>query len=328
MLQVRTLLRIGLDAGQLGLRQRRRGQPETDDLQRILREPGRDQVRQRQRGLLHRPPAVLEHHRDGQVDAERDGRRRPALGLHHLEVLDRQLHRRARAAPQYRSGHRPDHVEGLRVAVLPRSRRAGDLAGRARLAQVVLPGPPTAQIREDGTQSRAPEPSQRLRAQRQPFGIAADPALAAQLAFELLQPRHLVGGRPPERTGDRVHVDIVERGAGVLLAELIEQVVELADLLQRARRLAVAERVVAAHLLAPIPGQIGPQRTQILRRARPSRCRASRRAPAPSGSPAHPAAAATASASAARRPPPAGRARRSARRRSADSPGRSRRACS
>ncbi len=36
-----------------------RGQVEADDLQRVLAEPGLHEVRQRQRGLLHRPPPAL-----------------------------------------------------------------------------------------------------------------------------------------------------------------------------------------------------------------------------------------------------------------------------
>ena len=48
---------------------------------------------------------------------------------------------------------------------------------------------------------------------------------------------------PAELPLDRLDVDVVQGGAGVLLAELVEQVVEVADLLQGAGRLAVAERL-------------------------------------------------------------------------------------
>ena len=46
----------------------------------------------------------------------------------------------------------------------------------------------------------------------------------------------------PSWRGHRLDVDVVEGGAGVLLTELVEQVVEVGDVAQRAGRLAVAER--------------------------------------------------------------------------------------
>ena len=86
-----------------------------------------------------------------------------------------------------------------------------------------------------------PEPAQRLRGQRQPVGVAGHPALPAQLALELAQPAHVVGGRPAELALDRLDVDVVQGGAGVLLAELVEQLVQLADLAERGGGVAVAE---------------------------------------------------------------------------------------
>ena len=50
----------------------------------------------------------------------------------------------------------------------------------------------------------------------------------------------------------------------MLLTELVEQVVELADLLERRGRLAVAERLLAAHPLAAFPPEVGPQRAQVV----------------------------------------------------------------
>ena len=98
-------------------------------------EPGLDQVRQRQRGLLHRPPAALLHHRERQVDAQRDGRGGAPLGLDHLEVLDR------RAAPR-RDGQPPARLQ--RVGDRPRARPAAarrrtPRAGSARWARPPAP---------------------------------------------------------------------------------------------------------------------------------------------------------------------------------------------
>ncbi len=50
----------------------------------------------------------------------------------------------------------------------------------------------------------------------------------------------------------------------MLLAELVHQVVEVADLLQRAGRLAVPEIAAAADPLAPAPVQVGSQRPQVV----------------------------------------------------------------
>src|SRR5204863_1080516 len=111
----------------------------------------------------------------------------------------------------------------------------------ARVAQVVLAAPAGLELGEHVPQRGAAEPAQRLRAQGQPFVAARDPALAPQLPFELLQPPHVVGRAPPELPLDRLHVDVVQRRPRVLLTELVEQVVEVAELLERAGRLAVAE---------------------------------------------------------------------------------------
>src|SRR5262249_14032206 len=56
LLQVRALLLAWRDRGELGLAQHRRGQAESDDLERVLRELGGHQVRQRECRLLHRAP--------------------------------------------------------------------------------------------------------------------------------------------------------------------------------------------------------------------------------------------------------------------------------
>ena len=109
------------------MRQRLRVPAEADDLQRVLREARRDEVRQRQRRLLHRAPAALGHHRERQVDAQRHRCGRPPLGLDDLEVLDVERHRTAsRDASATLAGRTPHRVadraydvERLLVAELP-----------------------------------------------------------------------------------------------------------------------------------------------------------------------------------------------------------------
>ena len=253
--------------------QRHRVPAEPDDLQRVLREPGGDQVRQRQRGLLHRAPAALGDHRERQVDAERHRRRRPPLGLDHLEVLDRQLDAapdRGRppdaARPPHRVADRAHHVERLLVAELPAPRRAGQLAGRAGVAQVVLPAPAGLEVGEDPRAARC------RRAGAAPSGSASSPS-----APRVTQPcrrssrsssrsrRTSSAARPAELPLHRLDVDVVQGRAGVLLAELVEQVVEVGDLAERAGRLAVAERPRRRGPARRGPRQVGPQRAQVRR---------------------------------------------------------------
>ena len=50
----------------------------------------------------------------------------------------------------------------------------------------------------------------------------------------------------------------------MFLAELVDEVVEVGQFAERAGRLAVAERLVAAHPLAAVPGEVGPQRPQVV----------------------------------------------------------------
>ena len=142
VLQVGALHVVRLDGGELLDGQLRRVPAEPDDLQGVLREPGRDEVRQREGGLLHRAPPAVGHHRERQVDAQRDGRGRPPLGLGDLEVLDVQPMGRTAVPPVARRRHRvadgADHVDRLLVAVLPAPRRPGQLARGAGVAQVVL----------------------------------------------------------------------------------------------------------------------------------------------------------------------------------------------
>ena len=111
---------------------------------------------------------------------------------------------------------------------------------------VVLAGAARAQICEHRSQRGLAEAAQRLRAQRQPFGGTRDPPLPAQLPFQFLKPAYLIGGVPAQVACHRVDVDVVQRGAGMFLPELIDQIVQLADLLQSAGSLAVAEWFIAA----------------------------------------------------------------------------------
>ncbi len=130
--------------------------------------------------------------------------------------------------------------------------------------QVVLPAAAVLQVLEDLAQGGLPEPAQRLRRQLEPLAAAHQPALALQLALELLQGPHVLRRARPQSTLHGLDVDVVERRAGVLLAELVDEVVEIGQLAERACRLPVPQRLVAAHPLAAVPGQVGPQRPQVV----------------------------------------------------------------
>ena len=67
-----------------------------------------------------------------------------------------------------------------------------------------------------------------------------------------------------ERAFDGLDVDVVEGGAGVVLGELFDEVVQVRELTERPGRLAVAEGLIAAHPLAPVPGEVGPQRPEVV----------------------------------------------------------------
>jgi hypothetical protein len=64
-------------------------------------------------------------------------------------------------------------------------------------------------------------------------GVAGQVALQLQLLLDPLQRPDVVEGAPAEGPLDRVLVDVVQRSAGVVLAEGSLQVVEVGELLQR-----------------------------------------------------------------------------------------------
>ena len=67
-----------------------------------------------------------------------------------------------------------------------------------------------------------------------------------------------------ERTFDGLLIDVVERGARVVLAELLAQGIEVGELGEGLRGIGQAHRLAACHALAPVPGQIGPQGAQAV----------------------------------------------------------------
>ena len=230
-------------------------------------------------------------------------------------------------ARPHRVGQRADDVQRLLVAELPRPAGPGQLAGLARVVHVVAAAPGRAQVGEHPAQrglARAAGPPWAVRSSRSPRPVEV--ALLLELALEPAQLAQVVDGAAAERPADRVLVDVLQAGARVVLAQRRLELVEVGEVLQRAGRVAGAERLLAVHPLprrasrGPAAGPAAP------RPAAPSRgrgpCPPARR---PSGRPARRAARATASASSARRRRPGGPASRPAPRGSSGRPGTCRR---
>ena len=328
VLEVGALHPLRLDVGELHRREPPGGQVEADDLQRVLPEPGLHQVRERERGLLHRPPAALVHHRERQVDAERDRGRRTPLGLDHLEVLDQQPARGCR--PPRRSA-----LDTVRTASMGSSspNTHGRVVPVSSSADPVRwsswsPAPAASICANTRLSARLPQPAYGARGQPQPVVAAGHEALPLQLALQLAQ-RLEVGGRAgAEVLLEGLHVDVVEGRAGAGLAERLLERLEVGELGDRLDGVAVAQRLAAlAHVHRPAV-QPGPQRAQVVGELRHLRGQVG-----VGHRVAHQLAellallAATARPSSGRRRPAGGPARRSARRRSRGAPGTGRRAC-
>ena len=139
MLQVRALHPVRLHFGQLDGRHPPGKPVEADDLERILSESGFDEVVECQRRLLHRAPASVVHHREGEVDAQRHSRADPALGLGDLEVTDVQSNTGGgQPRPAQCVGHRTGGVDRQLIAKNPGPSQAGGLIGCASLVVVVV----------------------------------------------------------------------------------------------------------------------------------------------------------------------------------------------
>ena len=153
-------------------------------------------------------------------------------------------------------------------------------------------------------------------------GVAAAPAPARPGSGRRRRPAS------PSWRAELVEVDVVQPGAAVGLGELLGQVVEVGQVLQHAGAVAEPEPLLAVEVARSRPSPRRAAAPAGWRRA--GRATASARGcrtPAAASASARRAAPGSSSCASAGRRPRAGRARRSARRCSAGSPGRSRRAC-
>src|SRR5581483_3182255 len=134
------------------------------------------------------------------VDEQGDRSRGAPLGLDDLEVLAGQRQRLVRGgAAQYRVADRADRVEWLLVAETPFATRAGDLAGRSGIADVVRT--PTACLEdvEHTTKRGLAEAAQRARSQGEPVAAAAQVALLAQFTLDAAELGEVFDGASAQR---------------------------------------------------------------------------------------------------------------------------------
>ncbi len=110
MLQIRALDPFRLGLGELHGGELAGGAVKADHLQGIVSEARLDEVVKCQCGLFHGTPATVLHHRERQIDAERNGGAGPPLRLGDLEILDLELDGGCRRAPTKTSWRRTQHV--------------------------------------------------------------------------------------------------------------------------------------------------------------------------------------------------------------------------
>ena len=156
-------------------------------------------------------------------------------------------------SPPYAVQHRPRHVPRLGVAERPLAGGPAQLAGRTGLPEVALPLParhPVGHV----AQQRLAELPHRLGAEPQ---LAVGPALeetgVPQGPLELLQGARVDGRLVAELAGELVEVDVVEPRAVVRLGELVGQVVEVGEVLQRAGTVTQAQSLLAVEPFGAAP---------------------------------------------------------------------------
>ena len=261
VVQIGALLVDAVEPGEFGRRHHTGVPAERDELQRIPAEARGHEMVEREGRAFHRHPATVHDHRERRVDEQRDRRLRPLLGLDHLDVLHRHPHRQTGTA-QGRVGEGPYDVPRFGVAELPCLRRAGRFAEHTRPPRLALPGARRDAV-DDVAQRRFAEPAHGLGRQAPlPVGTPVEEALPLQFLLEFGEGACIGCGLGPEMTGERVEVDVVEGRPGVLLRQLLGELVEFGQLLQRRGGLAETHALFAAHLLGAGPvlaGTRGPQ---------------------------------------------------------------------
>ncbi len=165
------------------------------------------------------------------ISIESCGHRRGAspFGLGDLEVLGGEPDGRP-AAALHGVAHRADDVDRLLVAEAPLAGRAGDLARRAGVADVMVAAAAGVERREHAAQRAGAQPPQRARRELQAVAAAFEIALTLQLAFDAPQLVQVVNRLLAERSLDELLVDVVQAGAGVVLQRQVGQVVYLGEL--------------------------------------------------------------------------------------------------
>ncbi len=125
--------------------------------------------------------------------------------------------------------------------------------------------PRRGQLGEHPAQRGLAEPAYGPRGEPQPVVAAAEVALLLQLALQVPQGPEVPGGLRAEPLLQQVHVDVVQGRAGLTLAELGLQGLQVGQLGHGLDGVAVAQRLSAGpHPRRGVPVQPGPQRPQVV----------------------------------------------------------------
>ena len=129
---------------------------------------------------------------------------------------------------------------------------------------LVVAGARRVHLREHPLQGALPQPAYGARRQPQPVVAPGHEALPLQLALQLSQRLEVVGRAGAEVPLERLHVDVVEGGAGRRLGQRLLERLEVGQLRDGLDRVAVAQRLTAlAHVHRP-PLEAGPQRAEVV----------------------------------------------------------------
>ncbi len=122
-----------------------------------------------------------------------------------------------------------------------------ELARLPGAALIVVAGGALGQVGEDLAQRGLAQPPDGLGGELQAAVGALEVALALKLAFNLAQRVHVVHGLPAQGAADRVLVDVVQAGAGVVLPQRVLELAEVGQLGQGRGGVAQAQRLLAGH---------------------------------------------------------------------------------
>ena len=205
---------------------------ERDQLQAVTAETTGDEVMKGQGGALHGHPSPVQLHREGRVHQKRDGGLGALLGFDHFDVACLESHTGCRVAavgdgPEHGIRHRARNVPRLGVAERPFAGGAGAVARRTGVARLAAAGARGLACGDVPQQRTAQLPHGAGGEPQRPVGGPLQHPGVLQLLLEVAQGTGADGRIVTDEAGERVHIDVVHPGAGVGLAQLLGQRVEI-----------------------------------------------------------------------------------------------------